>query len=110
MLKVYFSLGYHVACDIVAEKCDIKRMTSRKLSDIRVSYRLAIFCKFIRGGRYHLDRFLRKSIPYPFITMFLDFRPDIDRNDESLKIVKRYLDEKTMHCKCISSIRFFNFG
>lgn len=93
MLNIYISLGYDGAWNMVVERglrCDIETVTSRELSNMRVSYRLAIYRKFIRGGKCHLDRFLGKLIPYPFITMFEGFRPDIDCNEDDFKILNRY--------------------
>lgn len=55
-----------------------------------MSYQLVTFCKFVNGGRYLLNRFLGKPNSYPFITMFEDFQPSIDYNDESLRIVNSY--------------------
>ena len=101
MLRIYVNLGYHIANDFLIEKgldCDIEKVTSGELIYMRASYCVVIFGNFIKGGKkggikggkYLLNRFVYKSIPYTFITMFADFRPGIDYNDESLKIVNCY--------------------
>ena len=71
MLRVYFNLGYCLACSLLIEeslKCNIDNKTTKELSDMRSSYRLAKLKKYVKDGEYLLDKFLTKSNPYPFIT------------------------------------------
>ena len=46
MLRVYFNLGYYLARNLLIEEsleCDIDNKTTKELSDMRYSYRLAKF-------------------------------------------------------------------
>ena len=75
----------------------IQNKPSKELNELSSSYRLAIFKKIIRLGEYDIDRFLGKSHPYFFVTIFEEFIPGRDCNEKSLKIVS------TMYLNKISS-------
>ena len=76
--------------------CDIDKMTTSKLCDMRSPYRLAIFKKFVKSGEYLFEKFLAMSNPYLLTIVFEDYRPELDYDDNSFTIVNsHYLSQIT---------------